>query len=180
MIFNNYFYKVTFFIIIMFKSHFYKFGEIEYSENIQNTEAVVIDLNQTYEVEKILTHKVDSNSKITHFFIKWVGFPICQSTWEPYENMKIDIPYMVSEYERSLTSHFTPATNRPKPSSKYKGKKYHKLPMSHHLRPVEDKVKTALNSRVRAKLRKPPGIALRKGRIDRKDIPESIRIIHYL
>ena len=41
---------------------------------------------QQYEIEKILNHKI-VKSKL-YFLIKWKGYHLNESTWEPYSNFE--------------------------------------------------------------------------------------------
>ena len=43
------------------------------------------DLEDYYEVEKIITRKLIGNNKI--YLIKWIGYPIEDCTWEPISNL---------------------------------------------------------------------------------------------
>ena len=42
--------------------------------------------NKVYEVEKIINCKFYKNKK--YYLIKWLCYPICESTWEPKSNIK--------------------------------------------------------------------------------------------
>ena len=42
--------------------------------------------NRVYEVEKIINYKIYKNKK--YYLIKWLCFPIIESTWEPKSNIK--------------------------------------------------------------------------------------------
>lgn len=39
-----------------------------------------------YEIEHLLSHRVDDTGR-TLFFVKWKGYPTCDATWEPEENL---------------------------------------------------------------------------------------------
>ena len=43
-------------------------------------------LNEVFEVEKIITCKFCKNNK--YYLIKWLSYPITESTWEPKSNIK--------------------------------------------------------------------------------------------
>ena len=43
-------------------------------------------INKVYEVEKIINCKFYKNKK--YYLIKWLCYPICESTWEPKSNIK--------------------------------------------------------------------------------------------
>ena len=49
-----------------------------------------------YEVEKIINCKFYHNKK--YYLIKWLCYPINQSTWEPKSNLK-NVNYMIKEFE---------------------------------------------------------------------------------
>ena len=53
--------------------------------------------NNFYEVEKIISKK-----KLNHqnyYLIKWEGYPVNESTWEPASNLQ-NIQFMISDFER--------------------------------------------------------------------------------
>ena len=54
------------------------------------------DCNETFEVEKIINRKVYKNK--LYYLIKWLCYPINQSTWEPKSNLK-NLNYMIHEFE---------------------------------------------------------------------------------
>lgn len=49
-----------------------------------------------YEVEKIINRKILRNKK--YYLIKWLCYPINQSTWEPKSNLK-HLNYLLEEFE---------------------------------------------------------------------------------
>ena len=51
---------------------------------------------ELYEVEKIINCKTFRNKK--YYLIKWLCYPICQSTWEPKSNLK-HLNYLIEEFE---------------------------------------------------------------------------------
>ena len=53
-------------------------------------------LSDTYEVEKIINCKYIRNKK--YYLIKWLYYPINQSTWEPKSNLET-LEYMINEFE---------------------------------------------------------------------------------
>ena len=53
-------------------------------------------LNDTFEVEKIINSKIYRNKK--YYLIKWLCYPINESTWEPKSNLK-DLSYMLDRFE---------------------------------------------------------------------------------
>ena len=59
-------------------------------ENIYNNSS------NMYEVEKIINSKYYRNKK--YYLIKWLCYPINQSTWEPKSNLK-NLNYLIQEFE---------------------------------------------------------------------------------
>ena len=53
-------------------------------------------LSDTYEVEKIINCKYIRNKK--YYLIKWLYYPINQSTWEPKSNLE-NLEYMINDFE---------------------------------------------------------------------------------
>ena len=53
-------------------------------------------LSDTYEVEKIINCKYIRNKK--YYLIKWLYYPINQSTWEPKSNLET-LEYMINDFE---------------------------------------------------------------------------------
>ena len=49
-----------------------------------------------YEVEKIINSKSYKNKK--YYLIKWLFYPINESTWEPKSNLK-NLKYLIDEFE---------------------------------------------------------------------------------
>ena len=54
-------------------------------------------INEIYEVEKIINFKYYKNKK--YYLIKWLSFPISESTWEPKINLKY-INDMLIKFEK--------------------------------------------------------------------------------
>ena len=52
--------------------------------------------NKVYEVEKIITRKYYKNKK--YYLIKWLCYPITESTWEPKSNIK-NLHLMLKKFE---------------------------------------------------------------------------------
>ena len=44
------------------------------------------NMDNIYEVEKIINFKYYKNKK--YYLIKWLSYPISESTWEPKSNLK--------------------------------------------------------------------------------------------
>ena len=55
-----------------------------------------LSLSDTYEVEKIINCKYFKNKK--YYLIKWLCYPINQSTWEPKSNLE-NLECMINEFE---------------------------------------------------------------------------------
>ena len=53
-------------------------------------------LPELYEVEKIINCKYFKNKK--YYLIKWLCYPINQSTWEPKSNLK-NLNYLIDQFE---------------------------------------------------------------------------------
>ena len=58
-------------------------------------------LPDLYEVEKIINCKYFKNKK--YYLIKWLFYPINQSTWEPKSNLK-NLSYLIKEFEDQYPS----------------------------------------------------------------------------
>ena len=54
------------------------------------------DINNVYEVEKIINCKFYRNKK--YYLIKWLCFPILESTWEPKSSIK-HLSSMINKFE---------------------------------------------------------------------------------
>jgi hypothetical protein len=52
-----------------------------------------------YIVEKIIDKKIEGNH--TRFLVKWDGYPIEESTWEPEENLE-SVPHLLDEFENNF------------------------------------------------------------------------------
>ena len=57
--------------------------------------------DEIYEVEKIIARKIYKSKK--YYLIKWLYFPINESTWEPKSNL-ININYMMNKFEDEYPS----------------------------------------------------------------------------
>ena len=60
----------------------------------------VIDGEEEYAVEKIISHRKDKRSKRVNYLIKWQGYPESDSTWEPLEH--IHAPELLKAYHRKM------------------------------------------------------------------------------
>lgn len=56
-----------------------------------------------YEVEKILDIQKKKNGSVI-YKVKWVGYDICDSTWEPEENLE-NAKELIQNYTRELENH---------------------------------------------------------------------------
>ena len=54
------------------------------------------NLDEVYEVEKIINIKFEEKKK--YYLIKWFGYPINESTWEPKSNL-INLNYLIDQFE---------------------------------------------------------------------------------
>ena len=52
--------------------------------------------SEIYEVEKIINCKIYKNKK--YYLVKWLCYPIYESTWEPKSNLK-NLNYMIDAFE---------------------------------------------------------------------------------
>ena len=59
-------------------------------------EMMLDSFHEMYEVEKIINCKTFRNKK--YYLIKWLCYPISQSTWEPKSNLK-HLNYLIEEFE---------------------------------------------------------------------------------
>ena len=59
-------------------------------------ESIFDSNDKEYEVEKIITRKYYKNKK--YYLIKWLCYPISESTWEPISNIK-NLHLMLKEFE---------------------------------------------------------------------------------
>ena len=59
-------------------------------------ESIFNSNDKEYEVEKIITRKYYKNKK--YYLIKWLCYPITESTWEPISNIK-NLDSMLKEFE---------------------------------------------------------------------------------
>ena len=85
------------------------------------------NINEIYEVEKIINFKYYKNKK--YYLIKWLSFPISESTWEPKSNLKYvnnmlikfekEYPYSI---DQNMYNIYCSAINKGKKRSK-KGQK---------------------------------------------------------
>ena len=58
-------------------------------------------LPDLYEVEKIINCKYFKNKK--YYLVKWLCYPINQSTWEPKSNLK-NLDYLIEQFEAQYPS----------------------------------------------------------------------------
>ena len=85
------------------------------------------NMNKIYEVEKIINFKYYKNKK--YYLIKWLSYPISESTWEPKSNLKYINDMLIKfekEYPNSIDQNmyniYCSAINKRKKRSK-KGQK---------------------------------------------------------
>ena len=48
----------------------------------------IVDGEEEYEVEEVLEAKTQGRGCKLHYLIKWKGFPIGESSWEPTDNLQ--------------------------------------------------------------------------------------------
>lgn len=63
----------------------------------------MFDDDNIHSVESISNHKIVDNQWLLH--IKWEGYPVSESTWEPLSTMMEDIREMVEEYFANFNMH---------------------------------------------------------------------------
>ena len=79
----------------------------------------------TFEVNKILNHKevLSGRKRSVAYLVSWKGFDEEHDSWEPYANLKIDIPELVAAYDAQHTiTHTIPRVAKPQPAAKGKSK----------------------------------------------------------
>jgi hypothetical protein len=52
--------------------------------------------------KKIIGSKTEKKKKLKYLLIWWKNYKKSESTWEPYETIKNDVPELVEEYESGL------------------------------------------------------------------------------
>lgn len=67
--------------------------------------------SETYEVEKILDHRVDSMGR-RRFWLKWKGYDYSENTWEKEEDL--DCPELIAEYEQKYQALLKATTSKGK------------------------------------------------------------------
>ena len=67
-------------------------------EIYENNETNFYDDNEEFEVEKILKQRKNDNNRI-EYLIKWKGYEINESTWEPEENL-VGCKILLSQFKR--------------------------------------------------------------------------------
>jgi hypothetical protein len=73
----------------------------EFEREMQPPPTFITEDNQEeYEVEKILDKRIIH--KKPQYLVKWFGYPLYDSTWEPIENLK-NCKEKVKEYESTRT-----------------------------------------------------------------------------
>ena len=67
-------------------------------EIYENNETNFYDDNEEFEVEKILKQRKNENNGF-EYLIKWKGYEINESTWEPEENL-VGCKILLSQFKR--------------------------------------------------------------------------------
>jgi Chromo (CHRromatin Organisation MOdifier) domain len=57
--------------------------------------------HQLYVVSKILDARYKEQEMFHEFLVAWRGFPVGESTYEPYSVMAVDVPDMVAKFMES-------------------------------------------------------------------------------
>ena len=47
----------------------------------------IIKGKEEYTIERIISHQVNKQSKCVEYLIKWQGYPVANSTWEPLKHI---------------------------------------------------------------------------------------------
>src|ERR1700755_1629527 len=64
--------------------------------NFSRPPPVLINGEEEYQVERIISHCLQGRSKKLHFLIKWEGYPDSDNTWEPAQS--VHAPDRIKEY----------------------------------------------------------------------------------
>jgi hypothetical protein len=52
-------------------------------------------------VSKILSARYNKQEMFHQLLVAWRGFPVGEATWEPYSDMAVDVPEMVTMFVKS-------------------------------------------------------------------------------
>src|SRR6266404_3338284 len=72
-----------------------------HSPNFTRPPPVLIDGEEEYEVERIVTHRQFGRSKQLQYLIKWKGYPESDNTWEPAD--QVHAPDLIKHYHSAAT-----------------------------------------------------------------------------
>ena len=71
-----------------------------YGANFIRPPPDLIDGVEEYEVEKVLDVKRKGRGRKLHYLVKWLGFPMSDSTWEPPFSL-INAPEAIADFYRA-------------------------------------------------------------------------------
>ena len=71
---------------------------IVHGSNFLRPSPDIVDGQEEYEVEQILSHWTFGCNKQLQYLIKWKGYPSSDNTWEPAENLHAD--ELIQEYRQ--------------------------------------------------------------------------------
>ena len=58
----------------------------------------IVDGQEEYEVEQIVSHRIFGRGKQLQYLVKWQGYPSSDNTWELAENLHAD--ELIQEYNQ--------------------------------------------------------------------------------
>lgn len=67
-------------------------------------ENILVQDSLLVQVEKLLECKLNQSSLNYEMLVKWKGFSDEENSWEPFENLLVDVPRMVKDFVVSLRS----------------------------------------------------------------------------
>ena len=79
-----------------------QYQQQQYQQQQYQQQALPPPPQEEYQVEGIVDVRTDPSGIATHFLIKWVGYPIEESTWEPAVKMQAVAPDVVFKFKQRL------------------------------------------------------------------------------
>jgi Chromo (CHRromatin Organisation MOdifier) domain len=80
---------------------FYKDKELNDTFFAGLTQASDHNYHELYVVSKILDARYNEQETLHELLVAWRGFPVGETTWEPYSVMAADVPDMVAKFMES-------------------------------------------------------------------------------